>query len=183
MSKIAIFMANGFEEIEGLTVVDILRRAGKTIDMISIDNGEMVTGSHGISIKTDLAIKDANFAEYDMLVLPGGQPGTNNLKACKEVTDKIIEFNNAGKYIAAICAAPTVFAGLGLLEGKNACCYESCEPDLTGANVTRDEVTVDGNIITSRGMGTAIAFGLKLVEMFDGEEVAKKLGSSLMYRK
>lgn len=183
MSKVAVLMAEGLEEIEGLTVVDILRRAGKTTDMISITDNLSVKGAHDIVIMADKTMKDTDFTDYDMVVLPGGGPGTKNLKASAEVKEVVMNYYNSNKFIAAICAAPTVFASYGILEGKTACCYESCEPELTGAKVSREEVCVDGKIITSRGMGTAIAFSLKLVEQFDGEETAKKLGDSLMYRK
>lgn len=183
MNKIAIFMADGVEEIEGLAVVDLLRRAGKVIDMISITDKTDINGSHGIIFKADKLAKDTDFNEYDMIVLPGGGVGTQNLKASAKVKEVVMDAVAKDKYIAAICAAPTVFASYGLLEGRNACCYETCEPDMAGAVVNRNEVTVDGKIITSRGMGTAIAFGLKLVEMFDGQDEAKKLGNAIMYRK
>jgi len=183
MSKIAIFMADGLEEIEGLTVVDLLRRENIEIDMISIMGGLSITGAHGIKMEADMLYEDADIDSYDMLVLPGGGPGTANLKAFKPLHEDIKRFNAAGKNIAAICAAPTVFGMLGLLEGKNACAYESCEDGLTGANVLREEVVVDGNIITSRGMGTAIAFGLKLVEILKDADTAATLGKNIMYKK
>lgn len=183
MNKIAIFMADGVEEIEGLAVVDLLRRAGKIIDMISITDKMDINGSHGIVFKADKLAGETDFNEYDMIVLPGGGVGTKNLKASAIVKEKVLDAVDKGKYVAAICAAPTVLASYGLLDGKNACCYESCEPDMAGAVVNRNEVTVDGKLITSRGMGTAVAFGLKLVEMFDGAEEAKKLGDAIMYKK
>lgn len=183
MSRIAIFMADGFEEIEGLTVVDVLRRAGHVIDMVSIMPGIEITGAHDIKIQTDKLMNDIKWDEYDMFVLPGGGPGTARLKECQLLKDKLLEFANTDKYIAAICAAPTVLASIGLLDGKKACCYESCEGDLIGAEVVRDEVVQTGNIITSRGMGTAIAFSLKLVEVLSDADTAYNLGQSLMYRK
>lgn len=181
MSKVAIVFTDGVEEIEGLTVVDLVRRAKIQIDMISIKDIKTIEGSHGISFQTDMLYKDADMDSYDMLVLPGG-PGTQNLKAYKPLHEDIIKFNAAGKNIAAICAAPTVFGMLGLLEGKNACSYESCEEGLIGAKVLRDEVVTDGNITTSRGVGTAIAFALRLVELLKSKEEADALGKSIMYK-
>lgn len=180
MNNIAIMMADGVEEIEALAVVDLLRRAGKTIDMVSVADTEYFTGSHGIVIKADKNISDVSATDYDMIVLPGGGPGTANLKASAKVKTIVMDAVNEDKYIAAICAAPTVFAMYGLLEGKHACCYESCEPDMKGAIVGREPVTVDGKIVTSRGMGTAILFGLKLIELMDGEEVANKMAKTIM---
>ena len=181
MSKIAIMMADGVEEIEALAVVDLLRRAGKTIDMVSITEAGLINGSHGIKFEADMTISQADFAGYDMIVLPGGGVGTKNLKASDKVKEIVMAAYNNDKYIAAICAAPTVFASYGILEGKNACCYETCEPDMAGAVINRNEVTLDGKIVTSRGMGTAIPFGLKLVEIFDGKEAADKLAAAIMY--
>ena len=150
--------------------------------MISIMGSKTITGAHDIKVEADILYEDADIDSYDMLVLPGGGPGTKNLKAFTPLHENIKAFNSKGMNIAAICAAPTVFGMLGLLNGKNACCYETCEPELTGANVLRDEVVVDGNIITSRGMGTAIAFGLKLVEIIKDKQTADTLGKNLMYR-
>lgn len=180
--RVAVFLADGFEEIEGLAVVDLLRRAKIDTDTISIMGDKVIHGSHDINLDADMLYEDADIDSYDMLVLPGGGVGTQNLKAFKPLHEKIIQFNDAGKYIAAICAAPTVFGMLGLLSGKNACSYESMESGLTGANVLRDEVVVDGNIITSRGMGTAIEFGLKLVEIITDKDTAQSLGKSIMYK-
>ena len=120
---VAVFFANGYEEIEALTVVDLTRRAGIETWMVSITEERSVIGSHGIEVSMDKILKEVNFDEVDMIVLPGGMPGTLNLEACKELMEKVKEFDQAGKYISAICAAPTVFGHLGLLEGKKACCY------------------------------------------------------------
>lgn len=183
MKKIAIFLAQGCEEVEALTVVDILRRAGLTMDMISVTGDKSVTSSHNVTFEADYLFEDANIDEYDMLVLPGGMPGTNNLAAHKALCDKVVEFEgNSNKYIAAICAAPTVFGRLGLLKEKAACCYEGMEDGLLEANVTKDEVTVSGNIITSRGLGTAIPFALKLVEILCGKEVSDGIKDKIIYR-
>ncbi|MCR5101474.1 MAG: DJ-1/PfpI family protein [Butyrivibrio sp.] len=182
MAKTAIFMADGFEEIEGLTVVDLLRRAGIEISMVSISDSLMVKGSHGIKVQVDKLFKEVNFDELDMIILPGGQPGTTNLDNYEPLKEKIAEFDKAGKYISAICAAPGVFGRMGILKGKKACSYPACEDQLTGADVQKTETTVDGHILTSRGMGTAIAYGLAIVERFQGKEAADKLGENIVYK-
>ncbi len=182
MSKVFIFMAEGHEEIEALTVVDLLRRAGIEIEMVSITSNSLVPGSHGITTVCDKLIEQINFDEADMLVLPGGMPGTLNLGLCQSLMEQIHKFDAAGKGLAAICAAPTVFGKAGLLQGKKATCYPGMEGDLQGAIVSADNVCHDGHIITSRGMGTAIPFALEIVRTFQGDEAAEKLGKSVVYR-
>lgn len=182
MPKTAIFLADGFEEIEALTVVDLLRRAGIEISMISIMGRKNVTGSHNIAVEADELFKDANLDSCDMLILPGGMPGTSNLFACEPLKEKIKEFDTAKKPLAAICAAPTVYGRMGLLNGKRASCYPGCEGDLSGADVRMSEVTVDGHFITSRGMGTAIPFGLAIIEHFQGKKAAEEMASRIVYK-
>ena len=175
MSKACIFLADGFEEIEGLTVVDILRRAGVEIHMVSI------TGD-GIEIKCDTCIGQENFSETELFVLPGGMPGTKNLGACKALTELLTASFEAGKKLAAICAAPSVLGDLGILKGKKACCYPGFEEHLTGAQVVFDQVAQDGNVTTSRGMGTAIPFALSLVSQLVSEEKAQELAQSIIFK-
>lgn len=182
MKQIAIFLAEGFEEIEGLTVVDILRRAGLTIDMVSITGSVKVTGSHGIEITADKTISATDFTTLDMIVLPGGMPGTKNLESCESLMKQVDTFAKEEKYLAAICAAPSIYGHRGLLSGKRACCYPGFESHLTGAKVTAAEVSVDGHMITSRGMGTAIPFALAIVETFCGKEKAEELAKSIIYK-
>ena len=182
MSKVLIFMAEGHEEIEALTVVDLLRRAGIEIETVSITGDKKVKGSHGITTLCDKFIENVNFEEADMLVLPGGMPGTLNLGLCEPLMDQIHGFNTSGKKLAAICAAPTVFGKAGLLEGKKATCYPGMEGDLIGAKVSADSVCHDGNIITSRGLGTAIPFALEIIKTFQGEEEAEKIAKSVVYK-
>lgn len=181
MAKVYIFLADGFEEIEGLTVVDMMRRAGLDIFMVSLNDSLKVTGSHNISIETDVALKDICPEDADMFVLPGGLPGTTHL--CEnETLGNILKGAAAdGKYIAAICAAPSVLGGLGLLNGKKATCYPGFEEKLTGALHQTQNVVVDGNIITSRGMGTAIEFSAQLVGILKDEETALRLKKSIMF--
>ena len=181
MSKIGIFMADGCEEIEGLTVVDIVRRAGIDITTISISDKKEVAGAHGITFLADAKKGEVDFSTLDGIVLPGGMPGTTNLGA-DETVDKVIrEFAAGGKLVAAICAAPSVLGQAGLLNGKHATSYPGFEPKLTGAVTSENPVVQDGNVITSRGMGTAIAFALEIVSYFTDKKTADKLAESIIY--
>ena len=171
---IAVFFANGYEEIEALTVVDLTRRAGIETWMVSITDEKAVTGSHSITVSMDKTLAEVDFEQVDMIVLPGGMPGTLNLEACEPLMEKVKEFDKAGKYISAICAAPTVFGHLGLLNGKKACCYPSMEDGLVGAEVTYESTAMADHILTSRGMGTAIDFALQIIACFCGKEKAEE---------
>lgn len=181
VSRVCVFLADGFEEIEGLTVVDILRRAGVETTMVSVTEERMVAGSHQIPIQADVCLKDADFAETEALVLPGGMPGTLHLGECKALAELLLQFHREGKKVAAICAAPSVLGELGILEGKKACCYPGFEERLTGASVVFDKVAVDGNVTTGRGMGTAIPFALALVEQLVSKEKAMELKKGIIY--
>lgn len=182
MSKICVFLAEGMEEIEALTVVDICRRAQIDTKTVSITDDRMVTSSHGISVQADMVLSEVEFDEIDMIVLPGGMPGTLNLEACGPLMEKVEEFDKAGKYIAAICAAPSIFGHKGILENKRACCYPSFEDHLTKAEVTRNPVEVSGHVITSRGMGTAIDFALSIVVCVKGQQCADSIKEAIIYR-
>ncbi len=181
MSRVCVFLADGFEEIEGLTVVDILRRAGVDTQTVSINGDRTVTGSHKISVQADVCFKDADFTKTQMLVLPGGMPGTLNLGACQELTDLIMDFNEKGKKVAAICAAPSILGDLGILKGRKAACYPGFEERLAGAEVVCDNVAVDKNVTTSRGMGTAIPFALALTEQLVSREKADEIKKGIIY--
>lgn len=179
--KTGIFMADGCEEIEGLTVVDILRRAGLEIEMISISSSKSVTGSHGITFLTDTVFEDVNFDALDAVVLPGGMPGTLHLGVHEGVTSVIRQFAAAGKLTAAICAAPSVLGAAGILNGKHAVCHPGFEEKLTGAIVSEDTVMTDGTVITSRGMGTAIDFALAIVSYLKDDAAVSDLKQKLVY--
>lgn len=181
MSKTGIFMADGCEEIEGLTVVDLLRRAKLEIIMISINGTTSVTGSHGITFETDTVFEEVNFDELDAIVLPGGIPGTPNLGAHEGVNRIIREFARQGKLVSAICAAPSVLGAAGLLKGKEAVCYPGYEDQLTGAATSENAVVTDGNIITSRGMGTAIDFSLAIISYLKDEASAAAISKKIIY--
>ncbi len=181
--KTAVFFADGCEEIEGLTVVDLLYRAGIPCTKVSINDKPEVTSSHEITFLTDTTVKELNFDEYDMLILPGGVPGTPNLRACAPLMEKVVSFCKEGKQIAAICAAPGIFAELGLLRGVRATCNPTRDDLLieSGAIHSRDQVVVSGNIITSRAMGTAVPFGLAIVSHYLGDDAAKALQENILY--
>ena len=182
MEKIGVFFAQGFEEIEALTVVDIVRRAGMQASMISVTDEKEVTGSHGISVKVDELLSETDFKELSMLVLPGGMPGTMNLEACEPLMEQLDCFYQSGKYISAICAAPSIFGHRGYLKDRNACSYPTKETELTGAYLSDRPVEISGHVITSRGMGTAIDFALAIVERFLGKEEAVKLAQQIVYK-
>ena len=179
--RVCVFLADGFEEIEGLTVVDILRRAGVETRTVSITERRLVTGSHQILVTADSCIKETDFSEAELLVLPGGMPGTRYLGECRPLTELLLQFFREGRKVAAICAAPSVLGDLGFLKGKKAVCYPGFESRLTGAEVLAVPVVTDGHITTSRGMGTAIAFALELTKRLKDEETAKQVGRSIIY--
>lgn len=180
--KVYVFLADGCEEIEALTVVDLLRRAGVDTETISITEEQMIRGAHGIEIKADKLFDCEKCVEGAMLVLPGGMPGTVNLGQHKGLADLLARFHKEGKYLAAICAAPTILAKLGMLERRHAVSYPAKEAELAGAVIGKEEVAMDGHIITSRGLGTAIPFALKLIEVLQGSEAAELIRKSIVYQ-
>lgn len=183
MKKVTVLLAEGFEEVEALTVVDLLRRAMVYVDTVSIGDDYMVRGGHGINVQTEDLFDEVDFVESDMIVLPGGMPGTTNLDAHEGVRRVVRDFYEEGKYVAAICAAPTIFGHMGILKGKHATCYPGMEDELEGAILSGNPVVTDKNIITSRGMGTAIDFGLKLVEVLVGGDKANEIGKSIVHKR
>ncbi len=182
MSKIAIFFAEGYEEIEALAVVDVCRRLKLEIDMVSITDKKTVIGSHGIAVGMDKVFGEIDCAGYDMLVLPGGMPGTKNLEEFSPLMEQVDAFYEKGKYIGAICAAPSVFGHRGILKGRKACCYPGFESHLEGAEVTTGPVEIDGHVVTSRGMGTAIDFGLAIAGLFVDKEKVDALAQGIIHR-
>lgn len=181
MKKIGIFMADGCEEIEGLTVVDIVRRANMEITMISISGKREVRGSHNITFLADALASEVDYEGLDAIVLPGGMPGTLHLGESGTVNDVIKKFASEGKLVAAICAAPSVLGAAGILQGRKAACYPGFEEKLTGAAVSEEEVAADGNVITSRGMGTAIPFALAILRYFQGDAAAEEMRKGILY--
>lgn len=178
--KTMMLFATGSEEVEALTVVDLIRRAKIECDMVSSEDTDTVTGSHGITIVMDKKLSEIN-EDYDMVILPGGIPGVPNLKANKCVEDLVVKQYNAGRYVAAICAAPTALGAFGILKDKRAICYPGMEDDLNCKEVVFESVVTDGSVITSRGLGTAIPFGLQLIEALTDKETADSIAKKIVY--
>ena len=178
-----VFLADGVEEIEALTVVDMCRRAGLDLKTVAIGRDKSVTGRSDITVEADIKLKDVDWDSADMLVLPGGMPGTKNLEECDELMTHVDEMSQSGRNIAAICAAPTIFGHRGILDGRLACCYPGLEAQLSGAKVSAEPVCVDGNVITSRGMGTAIDFSLAIITKLISAAKADEVAKSVVYKK
>lgn len=181
MKKVYLFLATGFEEVEALTVVDILRRGGVDCKTVSVTGDYDVTSSHMVTVRADLLFDEADFSDGEMLVMPGGIPGTPNLKAHEGLAKLIRQYKEEGKNLAAVCAAPTIYGEMGLLEGKNATCFPGMEDGLIGANKLTDNVVCDGQFITSRGMGTCIDFGLALLARLTNQDKAQEIGKKIVY--
>ena len=182
MSKVYVFLADGFEEIEGLMVVDLLRRAGIELTTVSIMGKLCVTGRSDISVMADCLFEDvASFEDGDMLVLPGGMPGTTYLEEYAPLQKLIRIYDKADKRLAVICAAPTVYGKMGLLEGKTATCYPGMEDLLLGAKASLEKVVTDENYTTSRGLGTALEFSLELIQLLSDAETAEKVAKSVVF--
>lgn len=175
---IYVFLAEGFEEMEALAPVDILRRAELPVTTVGV-TGKEVTGSHGITVRTDMEIGSITTDDMDMVILPGGMPGTLNLEKDPVLKAAVSFCAGNDKYICAICAAPSILGHWGLLEGKKAVCFPGFEGELTGAQVTEERVQVDGKYITAKGAGVSVEFALKIVECFDSPEKAQKLFAAM----
>ena len=177
-----ILLGTGFEETEAIAPLDILRRAG--IEALSVGvNGKTVYGGHGIGIEADITIEEMDLTNLDMLVLPGGLGGVASLRASKPAMDALRFAWENDKYIAAICAAPTILADLGITDGKNATCYPGCESAMGSAVMAADAASVrDGNVITGASAGCAVKFGLTLVETLRGEAAAADTAQQLVIR-
>ena len=180
MKKVYLFLAYGFEEVEALTAVDLLRRAGVQVTTVSVTGNDIVTGAYRIPDVADIKIEENDFEDADAIVIPGGQPGVDNLSECEKIADIINNAYKNKKFVCAICAAPMILGKLGLLEGRKATCYPGCESALTGADISGDRVCVDGNIVTSRGVGTAIDFAAKIIELLMSEEKAAEIKTSVL---
>lgn len=181
MIKVSVLLADGFEEIEALTTVDLLRRAQIYVDTVSIADDYMVYGAHGINVQAEEIFKEADFSDSDMVVLPGGMPGTTNLSEHEGVKRVVKEFAENGKYVAAICAAPKVLGELGLLKGKKVTCFPSVEKEMKGAVLLHSPVAADGHIITGQAAGSAIEFALKLIEVLAGAKKAREVAQAIVY--
>jgi 4-methyl-5(b-hydroxyethyl)-thiazole monophosphate biosynthesis len=180
MKKVMIHLADGFEEIEAITPIDVLRRAGCEVVTVSVTGKNAVTSRRNVTIMADRLFSDSDYELADMIILPGGQPGANNLNSHEGLKKQIVTFNTKGKWVAAICAAPLVLGGLGILKGKNATCFPGTESKLTGANYTGNAVEIDHNIITGKGPGVALQFSLTLAEKLVGKEKAEEIRNAMI---
>lgn len=180
MKNIAVHLADGFEEIEAVNIIDVLRRAELNVTVISVTGNLEVKGSHGIRIITDQLFDDVNYEFIDMIILPGGMPGSANLNEHLGLREQILNFNENKKLLGAICAAPMVFGNLGILKNKKATCYPGFENQLHGAIVTNENIELSDNIITGKGAGVAIDFALKITEILKGKTIAEKLAEKMI---
>jgi 4-methyl-5(b-hydroxyethyl)-thiazole monophosphate biosynthesis len=181
MAKALVFLATGFEEIETVTVVDVLRRAGVDVTVAGL-TPNVVEGAHGIKIVPDKSIDDVKVEDFDAFVVPGGNPGYKNLRKDQRVIDMVKKAFNSNKLVAAICAGPTVLSDAGVLEGKACTIYPGMDEELEagGGKPKHDIVVADGNIITSRGPATALPFALKLAEKLAGKQVAEAVSKKTL---
>ena len=180
MSKAIVFLANGFEECEGLLVVDLLRRGGTEVTTASITGSTTVVSSHGVRLFADTVAEEADYEAADIVILPGGLKGTEHLAACDFVKQKCVEFA-AGKKVAAICAAPSILASLGLLDGKEATVHPHFEEKMPGAILTHGQVAVADNITTGQALGAAIPFALELLHQLEGDEKVEKVRKGICF--
>ncbi|MEI6141600.1 MAG: DJ-1 family glyoxalase III [Mariniphaga sp.] len=180
MITVFIFLAEGFEEIEAVTVIDVLRRALLNVVIVSITGSLTVKGAHQIELKADQLFTENDYSSGEMIILPGGMPGTKNLDLHEGLKSEILAYRKVGKYIAAICAAPMVLGNLEILNGKKAVCYPGFEKYLKGAILETEPFIVDDKIITGRGVGVALLFSLEIVRIFKGEELANQLRKALL---
>lgn len=208
MGRLAVFFAEGYEEIEALTVVDICRRCGLEVDMVAVpsaasrdnaaapnvasqDNagapsaqdGRWVKSSHNVTVQMDKTFAEVDFDEYDMLVLPGGKLGTENLEAHEGLMAQVDAFYEGGKYVAAICAAPSILGHRGIIKGRKACCYPGFESQLEGADVTNGPVEISDKVVTARGMGASVDFALAIAGIFCGQDKADEMAKTICYRR
>ena len=180
MKKVALFLAEGFEEIEAIGTIDILRRAEIDVTTVSITDSLEVAGAHNVVIKADKVIGEIDFNETEVLVLPGGMPGAKNLNENETLKEHIKNFAENGKTVGAICAAPFILGNMRLLEGKKAAVYPGFEPELFGADVVNEAVVVEENITTGRGPGKVFDFALALVEQIAGMVTRKKIEEDML---
>lgn len=177
-----LFLGTGFEEVEAVATIDVLRRAEVELTTVSVMNERSVEGAHGVRIEADKMFDEVNFSDVKMLILPGGMPGTLNLGAHEGLLNLLRDHNKKGRWIAAICAAPSILGKMHILRNQQAVCYPGFEDQLGEAFVSKDRVMVSGNIVTSRGPGCTIEFALQLATILKGEEVAKAVAEGMLVK-
>ena len=180
--QILFLMADGFEETEFVTPFDYFQRAGFSVALASVSGNLEVTGAHGLKIKANVALAGLDLKAFDAVCLPGGGPGVQNLKASAAVGDAVCYFNDEDKWIFAICAAPLVLSKAGILVDRTATCFPGCEVELVCNKFVEDRVVVDGNIVTSRGAGTAEEFAFECIAQMGGRELAEKIRKQVVAR-
>lgn len=181
MNTSYVFFADGFEEIEALSTVDVLRRAGMNVVTVSVHDDTLVTGAHGVPVEADALFEDLDFADAQWLILPGGMPGATNLRNCEPLCDLLLEHYNKGGWVAAICASPTiVFGPLGILKEHEAVCYPGMESTLNCRTMKQDFVVVSGNVVTGKGPAAASDFALTIVSLSEGEEKAHEVAQGML---
>ena len=179
---VCVILGSGFEESEALVPADLLRRAGVDVSLVSL-HGQEVTGGHGVTVKADMELSQGDPNAVELLFLPGGLGGVEAISNCLEALEFIRIVSTKGRYVAAICAAPTILAALGLLDGRKAVCYPGMEDQMAGALMQKGApVVIDGTLITGEAAGSALPFGLKLVELLKGSDAEKLLRNSIYYR-
>lgn len=181
MAKAYEFLADGFEDIEALGPVDVLRRGGVEVVTVSIGEELAVTSAHGVEVKADALFNDVSFDDAALLLIPGGMPGAQNIDNHAGVRRALVAQHASNRFIGAICAGPMVLGHLGILEGKRATCYPGFEKELLGAAYTAAPFTVDGNIVTGKGPGATLPYAYALLELLRGERVAKAVREGMMY--
>jgi 4-methyl-5(b-hydroxyethyl)-thiazole monophosphate biosynthesis len=180
MKKILIHLADGFEEIEAITPIDVLRRAGCEVETVSVNGRNTVTSRRGVIVQADKQFNEVNYDNADVILLPGGQPGADNLNKHTGLKKQILQYHSEGKILAAICAAPLVLGSAGVLKNRKVTCFPGTEPMLTGAHCTGKAVEVDGNIVTGKGPGVALKFSLALVEILVGKDKSDELKAAMV---
>jgi 4-methyl-5(b-hydroxyethyl)-thiazole monophosphate biosynthesis len=183
MKKVYVFFADGFEDVEALIPIDVLRRGGVDVVTVSTTDFPLVTSAHGVNIETDIMFEQGDFSDADLLFLPGGMPGASNLYEHKGVCKAVVDQHAAGKKVAAICAAPAVvLAPLGILDGKRATCYPGFEQALTEATYTADLVTVDGNVTTAEGPAAAFPLAYELLAQLVNPQKADQIAEGMRFK-
>ncbi len=177
---VCIFLAEGFEMIEALTPCDVLKRAGAEVMLVSLTDSLRVTSTHGVTVDCDASIDALRLEDIEMIILPGGMPGAENLYRSEKLQNIVLAHTKKGKPIGAICAAPLILGRLGLLSCKKATCYPGFEKELRAAFVTPGGVVRDGNILTAKGMGVSLPFALAAVEMLFSEDRQKQIAAQIM---
>lgn len=176
-----MLLGTGFEETEAIAPLDLMRRAGIPAATVGL-NGKIIKGSHGIGVEADTEIGELDLTDMDMIVLPGGLGGVASIRACEAAMNAVRFAWENGKYVAAICAGPTILAQLGITDGKNATCYPGCEAQMGSANMVHTAAVTDGRIITGTSAGCAIPFGLALITALKGQEAADAIASQIVIR-